>query len=79
MLNNSLEIKDNSGIARYGDQKLLFEKLIWTKEDVSSFTRLSIGTIYNKTSKGEIPYKKRGNRLYFIPQDILNWIDEGGL
>jgi hypothetical protein len=72
------EFEDSSGIPRYVDHQLLFEKKIWTKEDVSLFTGLKLGTIYNKTSMGVIPYKKRGNRLYFIPQDILNWIDEGG-
>lgn len=73
------ESKDSSGISGYVDHQRLFDKKIWTKDDVSLFLGLSIGTIYNKTSKGEIPFKKCGNRLYFIPQDILNWIDEGGL
>lgn len=71
------DFHDNSGMIGYVDHQLLFEKKIWTKKDVSLFLGLSVGTIYNKTHKGEIPFKKRGNRLYFIPQDILNWIDEG--
>lgn len=71
--------QDNSDITLYVDHKLLFNKLIWSIDDVALFTRLSRGTIYNKTYKGDIPYRKRGNRLYFNPQDILNWIDEGDL
>ena len=75
-LNNNT---DNSGIPMYVDHKLLFNKLIWSIEDVVLFTRLSKGTIYNKTHKGVIPFRKRGNRLYFIPQDIQTWIEEGDL
>ena len=69
--------EDNSGIPLYLDHKLLFNKLIWSIEDVVLFTGLSRGTVYNKTYKGRIPFRKRGNRLYFIPQDIQNWIEEG--
>ncbi len=72
--NNEADNDSNSG---YVDHKQLFNKLIWSIEDVMLFTRLSKGTIYNKTYKGKIPYRKRGNRLYFIPQDIQNWIEEG--
>lgn len=56
----------------------LFNKRIWSIKDVSIFTGLKIGTIYNRTSKGLIPFSKRGSRLFFNPNEILNWIDEGG-
>ena len=71
--------EDKPRKSEYVNHTLLFEKKIWTKNDVSLFTGLAIGTIYNRTHRGLIPHKKRGNRLYFIPQEILNWIDEGGL
>lgn len=70
---------DNDSSSGYVDHKQLFNKLIWSIEDVSLFTGLSLGTLYNKTSKGKIPHKKRGNRLYFNPHEILNWIEEGDL
>lgn len=66
--------KDSSGINDYNIQKLLFEKRIWKIEDVALFTGLSKGTIYNKTSTGEIPTKKRAGRLYFDPDEIHDWI-----
>lgn len=75
----SKNTQDNSGTNGYGDHNQLFNKLIWSIEDVSLYTRLSKGTIYNKTSKGVIPFRKRGNSLYFIPDDIRNWIEEGDL
>ena len=59
------------------DEHWLFNKRIWTIEDVALILGLSRGTIYNKTSRREIPFRKRGKRLYFIPDEILNWIEEG--
>ena len=52
----------------------LFDKLIWTIEEVCSFTTYKKGTIYNLVSDGSIPYRKRGKRLYFVPSEILSWI-----
>lgn len=73
-----IDIEDSSGIASYDNHKLLFEKRIWKIDDVMKFTGLSKGTIYNKTSTGEIPTKKCAGRLYFDPDEIHEWI-LGGL
>ena len=59
------------------DNPKLFDKKIWKLEDVVSFTGFSKRTIYNKTSKDEIPHRKRGGKLFFLPQEIFDWIDEG--
>ena len=55
----------------------LFQKKIWNIEDVASFTGYRIGTIYNLSSNGLIPKKKKRGLLYFIPDEILNWFLEG--
>lgn len=68
----------DSGIAQSEAHKVLFNKKIWNIKDVASFTGLKVGSIYNRTSKGLIPFSKRGSRLFFNPYEILNWIDEGG-
>lgn len=68
---------DKSGITKCDNNSLLFNKRIWTIEDASKVTGFSKGTIYNKTSRREIPYKKRGGRLFFIPDEILDWIYKG--
>ena len=57
----------------------LFDKKIWRIDDVASYLQLSKKTIYNKTSKGEIPHFKKGKILYFRPVEIENWLLEGNL
>jgi excisionase family DNA binding protein len=53
---------------------LFFNKLIWGIDEVCSFTRYSKGTIYNLVSEGDIPYRKKRGRLWFVPNEILKWI-----
>ena len=55
----------------------LFNNQIWRIEDVAQFLRCSTGHIYNLTSKRKIPYRKKGGLLFFIPCEILDWINEG--
>lgn len=61
----------------------LFQKKIWNINDVSLATGYKVKTIYNMTSEktrrthGKIPSRKRGGRLFFFPEEILNWIEEG--
>jgi predicted DNA-binding transcriptional regulator AlpA len=69
--------KDILKLDEYDLHKLLFKKRIWTIEDVSLFTGFAKKTIWNKTSRREIPHRKCGNRLFFMPDEILNWIEEG--
>lgn len=52
----------------------LFEKLIWTIDDVCSATTYKKGTIYNLVSSGSIPYRKRRGKLFFMPSEILSWV-----
>ncbi|MBZ9650622.1 helix-turn-helix domain-containing protein [Psychroflexus montanilacus] len=52
------------------------EKLMSIK-DASSFLNLSVPTIYSKVSRNEIPYMKRGKRLYFSNKDLINYLKEG--
>lgn len=40
-------------------------------------TGLAKATIYSLTSKGGIPYYKRGKKLYFNRQKLTEWIVEG--
>lgn len=57
----------------------LFENQIWKIEDVAKFTGYSVGTLYNLTSQELIPHRKKRGKLFFVPFEILNWIDEGEL
>jgi predicted DNA-binding transcriptional regulator AlpA len=66
-----------------GKEELLFNnqimeaKSIWHIDDLMAFTGLAKQTIYNKVSLGEIPCRKRWGKLYFVPDEILNLIEEG--
>ncbi len=61
------------------NKQKLFDKKIWRIDDVASALQLSKKTIYNKTSKGEIPHYKKGKILYFRPDEIEDWLMEGNL
>ena len=43
----------------------------------ADFLGLSIPTIYGKVSRRELPFMKRGNRLYFDSSELLEYIKEG--
>ena len=34
-------------------------------------------TVYTWTSRGEIPFHRRGKRLYFLKSEIDTWLKEG--
>lgn len=52
----------------------LFEKIIWMIDDVCEVTTYKKGTIYNLVSRGEIPYRKRRGKLFFIPSEVISWV-----
>lgn len=43
----------------------------------AEFLDLSPATLYSKSSRGEIPSKRQGGRLYFSKKELLQWIEEG--
>lgn len=47
---------------------------LMTVEDVSAMLCKSISTIYAMTSEHRIPYRKQGNKLYFIRKEITAWL-----
>ncbi len=62
------------------DSSLFLNKIVfWKIEDVSAFTGYSVGTLYNLTSRDLIPHRKKRGKLYFVPLEIQNWIDEGDM
>lgn len=75
-------VNDSKSMLKYDDNllfhnQILESKSIWTIDDLMAFTGLARQTIYNKVSKGEIPCRKRWGKLYFVPDQILNLIEEG--
>lgn len=47
---------------------------IMTVEDVSAMLCKSVSTIYAMTSEHRIPYRKQGNKLYFLRSEITSWL-----
>lgn len=47
---------------------------IMTVEDVSAMLCKSVSTIYAMTSEHRIPYRKQGNKLYFLRSEIQSWL-----
>ncbi len=48
-----------------------------TIQGVSELTGLTIPTLYGYCQRNEIPYSKKGNRLYFFKTEIIDWIKAG--
>ena len=47
-------------------------------DEVAALLDKSASTIYAMTSEKRIPYRKRGNKLYFFEDEIIRWIEQGG-
>ncbi|WP_348811088.1 helix-turn-helix domain-containing protein [Flavobacterium maritimum] len=46
-------------------------------DETAKIINLSKATIYGLTHQKEIPFHKRGKRLYFLKSEILQWIKSG--
>jgi predicted DNA-binding transcriptional regulator AlpA len=45
--------------------------------EVVPLTGLTKPTLYGYVQRNEIPYHKKGNRLYFFKTEIIDWIKTG--
>jgi predicted DNA-binding transcriptional regulator AlpA len=72
--NSIKECYPSSGIENLHSRSQLFNNLIWDIDEVARFTLYSKGTIYNLVSSGDIPYRKRRGRLWFVPSEVLKWL-----
>lgn len=48
-----------------------------TIEQAAEFLHLSKPTFYSKCSRNELPYMKRGKRLYFLREQLLDYVKAG--
>ncbi|HKC68144.1 MAG TPA: helix-turn-helix domain-containing protein [Bacteroidia bacterium] len=46
-------------------------------KEAAKYLNLANQTIYGLTSKNEIPFLKRGKKLYFKKSELEKWINEG--
>lgn len=62
------------------DSSFFLNKIeFWKIDDVAVYTGYSKRTLYNLTSRDLIPHRKKRGKLYFLPFEIQNWIEEGDL
>lgn len=54
-----------------------FVETILSAEQAAQFIGVSLATLYGLTSARKIPHNKRGKRLYFDRQELINWIRAG--
>ncbi len=45
--------------------------------EAAAITGLAVNTIYDKTHRREIPFYKKGKRIYFRESELLAWIEKG--
>ena len=50
---------------------------LMTVETAADYLRMSRSSIYQLTSRFEIPFMKKGKRLYFKKEELRQWIEEG--
>ncbi len=48
-----------------------------TIEEAAKFLDLTVPTVYAKVSRGELPYMKRGKRLYFSDIELYEYLKAG--
>lgn len=46
-------------------------------DEAAEFLRLAKPTLYSKVSKNELPYMKRGKRLYFSRTELMDYLKKG--
>jgi excisionase family DNA binding protein len=52
------------------------EKLL-TVQEAAAYLSLSVATIYSKVSRNELPFMKRGKRVYFTQMELLDYLKDG--
>lgn len=45
--------------------------------EASKLLDLSVATIYSKICRKEIPFNKKGKRIYFYKHELMKWIKSG--
>lgn len=53
------------------------EEDLMTVEETALFLNLTIPTIYSKTCKAELPFMKRGKRIYFSRKELMDYLKQG--
>jgi excisionase family DNA binding protein len=55
----------------------LFEKEILRVKQVAELLEYSTWHVYRLVSQQKIPFRKKGKTLFFLKQEILDWVNQG--
>ena len=58
--------------------EVVFDKLVWTAEDVARELNVSVRYVYKLISSDRIPYAKLGRLVRFSPVKVIEWLKKGG-
>ena len=75
-LENLIQNSVRKIFSEQGNQKQEQDEIFSIKE-ASAFLNLAPQTLYGFTSKREIPFIKRGKKLYFRKSELEKWLMEG--
>lgn len=76
MLHQRFNVIENLLLKQADENKPKSDNLL-TIEQASELINLSVNTIYAKVSKQEIPFFKKGRRLYFDKVELIAWVQSG--
>ena len=48
-----------------------------TVQEAADYLSLTVPTLYSKCSRSELPFMKRGKRLYFSSTELMEYLKEG--
>ncbi len=58
------------------EEKITYPELLSISQ-AAQYLNLAKQTLYGFTSKGEIPFLKKGKKLYFKKSELTKWINTG--
>lgn len=50
---------------------------IMNSRETAQFLDIKLNTLYIKIHKGQLPFMKKGKKVYFSRQQLLEWMSEG--
>lgn len=58
--------------------EVVFEKQVWSVEDLARELQISRSYIYKLISDDKIPFAKVGRLVRFSPERVYEWLSKGG-
>ena len=83
LYNKLLDIEHRLNVIEKGvtNDKTLSEEqsILLSAEQARNYLNVASSTLYGLTSRKEIPFMKKGKRLYFKKEDLQRWVEDGNV